>query len=1227
MSRSPKTAGKAKPQHQALNKTQAQQMIRRSPQQVAGWKALGNCLIKEGQHEEARDALEKARTLAGNDHEVLILLSMTEATLGNIRAAQILAEKAVEICPEHVDGRCQLARVYYERSRYEEALQQVEHALQLAPNRDDTLERKALILTKMYRYQEAIALFEELTHRRPDYYAFWNNIANLLKDIGQLDEADAYYQKSVRLAGNSPVPYSNRLTTLHYNPAISREVIFEACKEWESRYAPQNIPPRPRPTDLSSQRRLRIGMVSDGFRNHPVGRMITLMLEYLPRQEFELFAYSTNNAEDPLTHRIQQSVSQWASIAHLSDEKFTKRIRDEQIDILIDLAGHNAGNRMRTMAMQPAPLLLKWVGGLINTTGLSAIDYLLSDNIESPPGEDAFYTEKLIRLPDDYICFTPPEYVPEIGNLPALENGHITLGCFNNPTKINEVVLTEWARIMHELPNSRLLLKGMQYNSEDLCQQVRAIMAEQGIEAERLLIEGPSPHRELLQTYNRIDIALDPWPYSGGLTTCEAFLMGVPVVSLPGPTFAGRHSATHLVNAGMPELVVDSWDEYRARVLELASDLDSLSTIRRHLREVLLQSPVCDGPRFAKNFTIAMRAIWQRYCEGKQPAALTLDQEGQAWFEGDSQPMQLQHPTPAAGSEENAFNFAFEGKVVTLDNGALLVGTTGFSSLQKLGAFAAIAFDPTSKVTNAAQLQAAGELHHFPHVTLGDGREGTLSACLDPAMNATLEPLPADQQLPGNQEATQVIAKLPITTLRLDDIEGLENIDWLLLDNMNDSLAILENGEKALANTLLVQVRVNFSPTHKNQPELTQISHWLSRHGFSFYRLNNMQHYSHLPNRDDLLKSQATQLTCADALFTPNARRMAELTNNQRLKLAFLLHTVYGVQDLSCALLEKINQETASAYLSTNGLLKIKPAFTEQSKNVHSSKKSPHAYKSQNRAPELLLPRKNLRKIFVGVPVYNEEKYIEETIKSLKNQSMDGASYLISDNCSTDRTLEIIRDTVGNDDRFEIFQQHKNIGSFENFKFVFENTESEYFLWLGAHDYLSTDYLESAAKILDNDQSTSMTCGLPYAILNDKISGPTEGAVYEFSEDSPVERYIKSVARLANCTVFHSLFRREALNSFDFRKVISCDHVIISHLLWHGKLKYASNAKYYRRYFEQRQESYQERLAGKDQELPRIEFYKLYEEDFKSLAKGKVDAKELAIHETMIHNTLRKRFK
>src|SRR5690606_37324783 len=258
----------------------------------------------------------------------------------------------------------------------------------------------------------------------------------------------------------------------------------------------------------------------------------------------------------------------------------------------------------------------------------------------------------------------------------------------------------------------------------------------------------------------------------------------VPVGTLPRPTFAGRDSATHLVNAGMAELVVSNWDEYGERAIRLASDLNSLATIRAHLRDILLQSLVCDGPRFAKHFSTAMRAIWQRYCESNTPAALTIDKEGQAWFDGDAEPVEVQQPVASSTEEENGFSFSFKGKIVILDNGASLVGNPDYANLHKLGSFSTIVFDPAGSVNNASYLQQYGELHHLPHTTLGDGNPVTLYNCLNPAMSATREPLPVtvERQAPNIVQDAQVIAKLPINTHRLDAIEGLENVDWLLLD-------------------------------------------------------------------------------------------------------------------------------------------------------------------------------------------------------------------------------------------------------------------------------------------------------------------------------------------------------------------------------------------------------------------------------------------------------------
>lgn len=884
---------------------QALKYARQHPQEPGAWKELGNLQLGSDP-EQALASFEQALRLVPEEPQALELVAKAAQKLGQADRALALARQALAIDADFAPGHHRLATLHFEKGQFTQALEHIEQALARVPDDCRMLSRQGLILNRLERHGEAIAVFEKLIEREPGDYSHWNNVANLYKDIGQLAKADTYYQKAVVLARRKDVlPYSNRLTSLHYDPERSRDYIFAVCKEWQARFGPKSVPARPQDLDRTPGRCLRIGLVSDGLRQHPVGNMIVGVLEKLPRHQFELFAYSTSQVSDHLTRRIQATVRQWLTIKHMDDNALAQRIRDDRIDILIDLCGHNAGNRMGAMALQPAPLLVKWVGGLINTTGLAAIDYLLTDRVESPEGEDAFYTEKLIRLPDDYICYDPPPYTPDIKALPALDNGFVTFGCFNNPTKVNDVLLARWAQLMHAVPHSRLLLKGGAFGNSELREHVHRVMAAQGIARERVLVEGPVGHKTLLDTYNRIDIALDPWPYSGGLTTCEALLMGVPVVTLPGPTFAGRHSATHLVNAGLPELVVDSWAQYQQRVTGLAADLESLARIRSHLREVLMKSPVCDSTRFANHFANAMRAIWQRYCEGQPAAALTLEQGGQARFAGEAGDVVLQHPV--APKRDEGFAFSFKGKVVTLDHGCTLIASAQFVMLQKMAAFSTIAFDPASRIDNARQLAQLGELHYYAHAALGDGQPATLHACLDPLLSATLPPLA------GQGSGAAVLTRLPLPTLRLDAIQGLPGVDWLILDNLNDSLAVIENGQRTLADTLLVQARVSFVPTHDQQADVGLISQCLARRGFSFYRLNNLQHGGEHASTAEPIP--ASHLVCADALFLPDAARLKALSDNQRLKLAFLLHTVYGARDVVAQLLGAIDGDLAAQYL------------------------------------------------------------------------------------------------------------------------------------------------------------------------------------------------------------------------------------------------------------------------------------------------------------------------
>ncbi|MCD0501970.1 tetratricopeptide repeat protein [Bordetella petrii] len=890
------------------------------PRDASAWQDLARHLGKAGSLEQARQAIGTAIDLDPDDAGSWEVLAKIEiwATRDDLAAKHY--QHALTLNEGFPDAHQGLSEIAFRKNDNQAALAHADRVLEQRPHDVAALSRKVQVLSRLFRYQEAAELCSRLIRQDPkNRYVHWNDLGNIKRDLGLLDEAVGCYETAASFTKTDPVPLSNWLTLSHYIPHRQPEEILELCKRWAAQFAPDQAAQRPVPADRSAGRPLRLGMYSDGFRQHPVGAMTTPALEHLVKLGIEIYAYTTSNVVDSVTTRLKAIAKKWTPIATLRDEQLAQLVRKDQIDILMDLSGHNAGNRIRTMTLGPAPVLVKWVGGLINTTGVESIDYLLSDGIESPPGSDTMYTEKLIRMPDDYICYMPPARVPDVGPLPALKAGHITFGCFNNPTKINEVILAQWARLLHAVPGSRLFLKGGAFGSDDLCQRTLDVLADHGITPDRVRLEGHSKHYELFSRYNEVDIALDPWPYSGGLTTCEAMLMGVPVVTLPGPTFAGRHSATHLVNAGMPELVAEDWDQYHARALELVSDLQSLATIRSHLRQILLDSPVCNGPKFARHLADALRAIWQRYCEGKPPAALAFTPQGQPWFEDDDAPMTLTHPEPEPDAEARAFHFAFEGRIVTVDHGGVLVRSTKFPALHKLGALSTVAIDPASTIANAERLKQENALQHYQaHFVLADGEPTVLHACLDAALSGTLEPLPAEQQPAASRTGAAVLAKLPISSACLDGIDGLDRIDWLVLDDAHDNLKLLRGAATRLSDTLLVQVRIRYAPLYRNQPSLEATAALLAAHGLSLLRLDNAQ-YALCTASDQLSNAgyDGSQLLAADAIFVPDGARLQAMDDNRRLKLAFIAQAGYGLTDYAFDVLKRIDADTAQHFLDS----------------------------------------------------------------------------------------------------------------------------------------------------------------------------------------------------------------------------------------------------------------------------------------------------------------------
>ncbi|MTI86448.1 MAG: FkbM family methyltransferase [Balneolaceae bacterium] len=594
----------------------AKQAINKKEDFFKAWLNLGSVYRAEARLDEALKCYQKANQLDPKSSGVAFRIAAIYKDQGDLRKALELFDIAIQIDESYLEAYAEKATILQKLKRFDEAKENLNAILGFEEKHLGAHVGLAEIYKSEGRYEDAIELYKQVMNMYPRVAGVQVNYALCLQEMGRFDESEKNYQEAIDKQPDLIEAYSNYLMGLHYNPKRTKEEIFNEHRKWDARFAEKKAEPRPVPHNKKKDKKLKIGFISGGFRQHPVGWMITKALEHLPKDQVEVYCYTTNNIIDQLTRRISNRALIWRSVMGYDNEVIARVIRGDNVDILVELSGHSEDNRLQMVTLNPAPIVVKWVGGLFNTTGLDCVDYLLTDWHETPAGEEEFYTEKLVRLPDDYICFLAPDYTPDVKALPAKENGYITFGCFNNPTKVNKELFSRWAEIMNQVPNSRLFLKSKQYGTKMFTDRIVEQMELQGISGDRLMFEGESTHDVLLDAYNKVDIALDPWPYSGGLTTCEALWMGVPVVSLPGPTFAGRHAATHLANAGFENLVADNWDTYIQKAVELASDVESLAKMRTGMRDKVANSPLYNGERFGKNLASAFREMWKQRVHG-----------------------------------------------------------------------------------------------------------------------------------------------------------------------------------------------------------------------------------------------------------------------------------------------------------------------------------------------------------------------------------------------------------------------------------------------------------------------------------------------------------------------------------------------------------------------------------------------------------------------------------
>ncbi len=579
------------------------------PEDAGLHRSLGAALAAAGEPEAALSALDHAVALAprvAEGHygrgEALIRLKRREDAIEAFNAAIALkpafarAHSNLGAALQALDRRAESIAAYRAAISADPGLAEAHANLGAALRADGRLGEAEGCLRK------AIALDPKLAEARA-------SLGGVLRDQGRIGDAVAAYRAALDIDPGLIEAHDNLLMAMHYDPGSSREDIFAEYGRWNARHAAPLAGRHPRPRLAAGvEGRMRVGMVSGDFRRHPVGYMMAGAIEHLDRNTFDVVLYTNAATGDDLTERLRAAATEWVPVAGMSDDALARRIRRDGIHILVDLAGHTRANRLLTFARRPAPIQVL-AGGLFDTTGMDAMDYVISDAVETPPDADPWFTERIVRLPDGYISYDPPTYAPEVGPLPALRDGRITFACFNNLAKVNEDVVGLWSRVLRRVEGSRLVLKTKPLDDSSTRERFQGLFAARGIEPSRVELQGFAPHPELLGAYNAVDIALDPFPYTGGLTTCEALWMGVPVITLPGPTFAGRHCASHLTNVGLADWIVADADAYVDLAASWAGDPHRLAALRAGLRERIRRSPLCDAPRFARDLGAALRRM------------------------------------------------------------------------------------------------------------------------------------------------------------------------------------------------------------------------------------------------------------------------------------------------------------------------------------------------------------------------------------------------------------------------------------------------------------------------------------------------------------------------------------------------------------------------------------------------------------------------------------------
>jgi protein O-GlcNAc transferase len=589
------------------------QAMQRAPERVDIQRNLALALLELGRFDEAVIVLQQALKRQPRYPEGLNALGIVSQKQGQLEAAATAFQQAILLKPDYTRAFGNLRNTFRQLGKIEEAVAHCRRTIERHPDSAVAYNSLGTLLLLQDKVREAEVAFQQALLLKPDFAAAVSNLGHVYRHPGQLDRSIECYRQAIALEPGDPMAHSNLIYVMHFHPGCDLPALAAEGARWRQRHAdPLKKFIRPHANSRDPERRLKIGYVSSNFYRQAECFFVVPLLEHHDRRSFEIHCYASVTRPDAVTTRLQNAADAWHDVQRMSNETLVEKIRDDKIDILVDLEMHMGNKRLTMFARKPAPVQVTWLA-YPGSTGLDTIDYRLTDAYMEPAdADDSWSSETPVRLPDCWCCYEPVGEYPEINALPALEKKHVTFASFNTPMKNNEATLRIWADALAAVSESRLLLLGPDGPWQEY---VRSVISAAGVAGDRVNFVKPCPWVDYMKLYHEVDICFDPLPYNGITTTCDALWMGVPVVSLVGNTPAGRAGLGLLRTVGLPELVAASKAEFVSIACNLANDLPWLAELRATLRPRMQSSPLMDAPRFARHVEHAYRKMWRRWCD------------------------------------------------------------------------------------------------------------------------------------------------------------------------------------------------------------------------------------------------------------------------------------------------------------------------------------------------------------------------------------------------------------------------------------------------------------------------------------------------------------------------------------------------------------------------------------------------------------------------------------